>query len=279
MPLPDSREIERARQQLLTDGYCLIDGTLPAGKIEELRDWSDKWLNRTEHPDNWKYQGSDIHVSGIRNPSRRNPNMPQDEYVDFLIEHPKRLMDALGLGDFKSGGTYQIISKPAGAPPLYWHQDWARWDDPISMSPWPQQVFLNWYLTDTTVQNGCIRVIPRTHLRRIDLHDHLVQAHESGGYEIEETNEWMFLDHADAIDVPVKPGELLIGDARMLHGTHPNQSSVRRTVLLGWFYRKSNEVPSYWSGEIPQEIKDRDPEFPMRWARKPGEYLRSQPEA
>ena len=271
----DSVSMSIAREQLLEDGYCLVDGHLPAGTVEELRTWSDKWLRETEHPPHWKYQGSDVKISGIRNPARRLPDLPRDEAVDFLIEYPAAIMDALGIGDLKAGGAFQIISKPPNAPALYWHQDWARWDDPISMSPWPQQVFLNWYLTDTNVENGCLRVIPGSHLKRLDLHDHLVQAHEGGGYAIEETNEWMFLDHPNAIDVPVEAGQLMIGDARLLHGTHRNRSQARRTVLLGWFYRRSNEVPKDWDREVPQEILERDPEFPMQWNREPGIYLRA----
>ena len=258
---PISDELQRARQQLLTDGFCLVDGELPDGSVERLRVWSDAWLTRSEHPPHWKYQGSDVKISGIRNRSKRSPEFPHDEVVDFLIEHPASIMSALGMGDLKSGGVFQIISKPPRAPALYWHQDWARWDDPMSMSPWPQQVFLNWYLTDTDIENGCLRVIPGSHLRRLELHDHLVQAHEAGGYDIKETNEWMFIDHPDAVDVPVKVGQLMIGDARLLHSTHPNRSTERRTVLLGWYYRRSNETPV-------------DPDFPFRFNRTPGEYLR-----
>lgn len=268
-------ELTQARQQLLKDGFCLVDGLLPDGSMERLRRWSDEWLKRSEHPPHWKYQGSDVKISGIRNRSKRSPEFPHDEVVDFLIEHPAPIMSALGMGDLKSGGVFQIISKPPHAPALYWHQDWARWDDPISMSPWPQQVFLNWYLTDTHVKNGCIRVIPGSHLRRLELHDHLVQAHEAGGYDIKETNEWMFIDHPNAIDLPVKAGQLMIGDARLLHGTHPNRSTERRTVLLGWYYRRSNETPSDWQGAVPQEIIERDPEHPFRFNRTPGEYLRA----
>lgn len=271
---PISDELQRARQQLLTDGFCLVDGELPDGSVERLRVWSDAWLTRSEHPPHWKYQGSDVKISGIRNRSKRSPEFPHDEVVDFLIEHPASIMSALGMGDLKSGGVFQIISKPPRAPALYWHQDWARWDDPMSMSPWPQQVFLNWYLTDTDIENGCLRVIPGSHLRRLELHDHLVQAHEAGGYDIKETNEWMFIDHPDAVDVPVKVGQLMIGDARLLHSTHPNRSTERRTVLLGWYYRRSNETPVDWQGTVPQEIVDRDPDFPFRFNRTPGEYLR-----
>ena len=109
--------------------------------------------------------------------------------------------------------------------------------------------------------------------RYVDLHDHLVPAHESGGYDVEETNEWMFYDHPDAVDVPISAGQLLIADARMLHGTHPNVSPERRTVLLGWFHRRSNDVPRGWDGETPREILERDPDLPFRWNREPGALL------
>ena len=274
MPL-DDETIAGARRKLLREGFCVVDGLLPAGCLERWRSWSAQWLHTTEHPARWKYQGSDIHVSGKRNVSKRNPALPKDAVVDEIIEHPAAIMVALGIADLHTGGTFQIISKPPGAPALYWHQDWARWDDPISLSPWPQQVFLNWYLTDTRPENGCLRVIPGSHRRRLDLHSHLVAPHEGGGYEIAETNEWMFHDHPLALDVPVRAGQLVIGDARLLHGTHTNASTERRTVLLGWYYRKSNAVPAGWKGDVPAEILAREPNFPFRWNREPGVYLRS----
>lgn len=266
---PDSQAIELACRQLLQDGYCLVDGQLPEGTIEKLRQWSDDWLGKVKHSEKWKYQGSDIHLAG-----KDHPDLPGDEQVDFLIEHPAPILKALRLADLNSGGTYQIISKPAHAPALYWHQDWARWDDPISLSPWSQQVFVNWYLSDTNVENGCLRLIPGSHRQRNDLHEHLIAPHEGGGYDIDETNEWMFYDHPDAIDVPVKAGDLVIADARLLHSTHPNSSQKRRTLLLGWYYRGANTVPDGWTGDVPEEILARDIDLPFRFNREPGSYLR-----
>lgn len=265
---------QTARSDLLNKGYCIVDGQLPEGRIASLIQWSDQWLGGFERPSRWKYQGSDIHVAGLRNPAKRYRDLPKDEVVDFLIEHPQAIMSELGLEDFKAGGAFQIISKPAGGPPLYWHQDWARWDDPLSMSPWPQQVFLNWYLSDTNPENGCLRVIPGSHLKRCDLHEHLVAPHEGGGYDVPETDEWMFFDHPKAVDVPVRTGELVIADARLLHGTHANRTATRRTVLLGWYFRRSNEVPVGWEGTVPHEIRDRDPKTPFVFNRQPGRFLR-----
>ena len=108
----------------------------------------------------------------------------------------------------------------------------------------------------------------------MDLHANLIPPHESGGYEVEETNEWMFHDHPEAVDIPVRPGQLMIGDARLLHGTHPNTTGDRRTVLLGWFNRRSIEVPDGWDGEVPPEILERDPASKHPANRVPGHYLR-----
>eukprot|EP01050_Picozoa_sp_SAG11_P020729 SAG11_NODE_3547_length_2377_cov_3.176471_3_plen_110_part_00 len=35
-------------------------------------------------------------------------------------------------------------------------------------------------------------------------------------------------------DVPMKAGDLLLGDSRLLHRTHPNSSTERRTCITLW---------------------------------------------
>ena len=263
-----------AHSNLLEKGFCVIDGQLPSGKLEELGRWSDRWLKRFPTLERWKYQGSDVKLGGVRTHGPVDQDLPSDAMVDFLIEHPVRILDSLGLDDFRSIGHFQIISKPAHSPALYWYQDWMRWKDPVSLSPWPQTVFLNWYLTDTTRENGCLRVIPGSHRKRLEIHEHLTPPHEGGGYNVAEDNGWMFYDHPDAVDVPVKAGELVVADARLLHGTYPNRTTERRTLLLGWFYRRSNAAPGWFRGEIPKEIRDRERGLKWPYSRIPGEYLR-----
>lgn len=254
------------RNQLLTDGYCAIDNILTDEFLDDLRRETDRLLDSVEHPPHWKYQGSDLHVRGTENP-----------VIDRLV-HWQPANDALqemGLGDFKSHGSFIILSKPPGGPPLYWHQDWMGWNDPISTAPWVQYIFLSYYLVDTSVENGCFRVIPGTHLKRIPLHDHLVPAHAEGGYYVEEADPAMFGDHPDAVDVPVKAGSLVIGEGRALHAAHGNQSDRRRTLLLGWYSRPPT-VPDYWTGEVPEVIRRRDPDAKYKATRVPGEYLVSE---
>ncbi len=252
------------RNQLIADGYCVIDDILTEEFLNELREESDRLLDSVEHLPHWKYQGSDLHVRGSDNP-----------VIDRLIhwQAARDALETLELGDFTSHGGFIILSKPPGGPPLYWHQDWMGWNDPISVAPWPQYLFLSYYMVDTTLANGCMRIIPGTHLKRIPLHERLVPAHAQGGYDVKEDDPDMFCDHPDAVDLPVKAGSLVIAEGRVLHAARGNQSDQRRTLLLGWHSRPQT-VPDYWTGDVPEVILNRDTNAKYEGTRVPGEYLK-----
>ena len=132
-------------------------------------------------------------------------------------EMARERREQMGFDDFTSSKQLLILTKEPYAPALYWHQDWGQWNDPLSCTPWPQKIFLSYYLEDTSLENGCFQVIPGTHLKRIPLHDQLVTAHEQGARFIEESHPIMFSHHPDQVDVLTKAGSLVLGDARVLH--------------------------------------------------------------
>ncbi len=257
---------KKKRGQLIKEGYCVIDNVLSQEFLQELRDESDRMLDAVDHPPHWKYQGSDLHVSGKDEPVIK-------KLIDW--QPAEEALNSLGLGDFTSHGGFIILSKPAGGPPLYWHQDWMNWNDPISCAPWPQYIFLSYYLVDTSIENGCLQIIPGTHLKRIPLHDRIVPAHGEGGYDVPENDPDMFCQHSDAIDLPVKAGSLVIAEGRVLHAARANQNNKRRTLLLGW-HERPKTIPSNWSGEVPEEIVNRDPEVTYAPTRNPGLYLKTE---
>jgi ectoine hydroxylase-related dioxygenase (phytanoyl-CoA dioxygenase family) len=252
------------RQQLTRDGYCVIENVVPQDLLEDLRQETDRLLDSVEHPPHWTYQGSDLHVNGRDN-----------AVIDRLVklQSARDALDAMGLHDFRTRSGFIILSKPPGGPALYWHQDWTHWNDPISAAPWPQYLFLSYYLVDTGIHNGCFQVIPGTHRKRIPLHDHLVTAHAAESYFAPEDDSALFAEQPDAVDVPVKAGSLVIGEGRLLHAARANQSDTRRTLLLGWYDRPAT-VPDYWTGDVPDVIRNRDDgkEYPN--TRTPGEFLR-----
>ena len=258
-----AEEGTRKREQLTRDGYCHIEGVLSDEFLDELRRESDRLLDSAEFQPEWRYQGSDIHVD-----TRENAVMRR------LLDWPatRMWMRAMQLVDFTPNGTIHVLSKPPGGPPLYWHQDWDTWNDPFSLAPWPQQLFLSYYLVDTDRANGCFRVIPGTHLKRIPLHGQVEAPHQRTAWFADEKDPHMFGDHPDAVDVPVRGGDLVIGEARLLHSARGNNSGERRTLLLGWHMRPAT-VPDYWTDDVPDPILARTSDAQYDNTRIPGAYL------
>ena len=83
----------KKREQLIRDGYCVLDNILTEDFLEELRGESDRLLDAVEHPPKWQYQGSDLYIHGKDN-----------SIIQKLIDwQPTRdAMHTLGLTDFKS---------------------------------------------------------------------------------------------------------------------------------------------------------------------------------
>lgn len=265
------------RRQLLEDGFCVIPGVLSGDFLKRVQDWADGFLDEHVVDPRLQYQGSDFHI--YREAAHRAGELAKDAHwspiVDELIAHPPAVAacERIGLEGQTSGGTVLILSKPAGGPALYWHQDFMNWNHPAAALPWPTWVFLSYYLVDTTVENGCLRAIPGTHRKRIPLHDQLPDAH---GPEIQAAgpDHPCFQDHPDAVDVPVKAGDLVLCDGRVLHAAHPNNSNKRRTLLLMWNHTfPFPMVPSWWEGPRPVVMEEYEPGREYVPTRKPGRYL------
>lgn len=258
---------EKKREQMLRDGYCVVENVVPEAFLEELRQETERLIANHKEPPDLVYQGQHIGV-----------NRTDNAVIEKLLSWPPscQALADMGFGDFKSFGGVIILTKEPHGPALYWHQDWMRWNDPLSAAPWPQTIFLNYYLTDTSPANGCLRVIPGTHRKRIPFHDQLVPAHEQGARSIDPNHPIMFADHPDQVHVCSKAGSLVIADARLLHAAGRNTTDKRRTLVLAWHGRPDDTVPAYWRREIPDAIARRDPKASYPGSRIPGEYLKPQ---
>jgi len=177
-----------------------------------------------------KSNGSLIHLAD-------NP-----EYAD-VIASPV-LLDLLrqcGATDPRFTGGF-LISKPGEGPPLFWHQDWWGWDDDSAYDARANQLFAMIYLTSTRVENGCLRVIPGSHRHDHPLH-HLDTAHSEGMQAFKDPTNPAYADHPDQLAVPVEAGDVLIGDARLIHGAFANQTDEERPLLTLWFMPHWHSMP------------------------------------
>lgn len=243
------------REELLAKGFVHFEGVLDLPLLGELRRVTDALLAQQSQEDaeRYRYQGSNIAVAY------------QDPVFARLFALPRALgvLKALGFTSPRWWSGF-LLSKPPHAPPLYWHQDWWAWDEPISVNPEPAQVFLMYYLTDTNPQNGCLRVIPGTHYRHNPLHDLLPPAHTRETYDAN-PHSVIFSQRPDEVDVPVRAGDLLIGDARILHAAHANQTGTHRSLLTLWYFPDYDKLPD----SIKAYAARKEPLQPPNWWPEP----------
>lgn len=100
-----------------------------------------------------------------------------------------------------------------------WHQDSHYWglSEPRLVSAWIA-------LTNSTIDNGCLCVVPGTHTRNFA---HLENPQESNilnrGQTISDE-----LNVATAVDIVLRAGEMSLHHANLVHGSQPNTSAGAR---------------------------------------------------
>jgi ectoine hydroxylase-related dioxygenase (phytanoyl-CoA dioxygenase family) len=240
------------RQQLIEDGYCLVEKVLTAAEIAELREVTDRLIAQMTEEEARRQRSTGSLIPVVN-----------DQRLAQLIAHPKALgaLEAMGFRDNRFQSGY-IISKPPQSPPLFWHFDWGWWNHPLSYEPRPLQLFLMYYLTDTTRANGCLRVIPGSHLRETPLHKVIADAHSEELGEAKDLKRVEFQPQPGEIDVRVKAGDLLIGDSRIMHAAHANTSDERRTVITLWFHPDYQDSPE----ELRAAFETRKDPLPPGWS-------------
>jgi len=227
----------KLRSDFLRNGFAVIPGVLPPATVSELNCLS---TNLCQDPKYARLQEDKFTGSLI----------PVCEHSSFaeLIAHDDAL-DAFARIGWPRGTLKWmsgfLISKSGNAPSLGWHQDGWYWDTPAGYWEKPAQIFAMYYLCDTSPENGCLRVIPGTHVAPHPLHNQLGRAHseevrsaDTPWYKLPE-----HFDHPDSVNVSVKAGDLVIGDARVLHGAWSNSTDERRSLVTLWYHPEYSEIP------------------------------------
>ena len=250
MPLVDTAKYD----QLIENGFCLFENTLDSKMLADLRQMTEKVLAAQTEKDRARQR-----TTGSMAP------IVSDPFFADIIAHPKALA-ALGYDDPAFSDGY-IISKPPHSPRLFWHYDWFAWEDARSYELDPPQVFLMYYLSDTRPENGCLRVIPGSHRNHNPLPDMMDAPHSENLTKGINLDSVEFSQRPDEIDVPIKAGDLLLGDARLLHATHSNDSDERRTLwyqpnlrslperMQAQMAAKAQRVPENWPDNARQKVE------------------------
>jgi ectoine hydroxylase-related dioxygenase (phytanoyl-CoA dioxygenase family) len=114
------------------------------------------------------------------------------------------------------------IKEPGSRTHYGWHQDSAR----IRVEP--AFVILYLAITESTAENGGLRVIPGSH-DRVRPFDIVVNTDGQARRCVPRTRD---VDAAKAVDLVLAPGEAAIFSGDLIHGSASNQSAARRIAIL-----------------------------------------------
>ncbi len=147
--------------------------------------------------------------------------------------------------------TTHFITKPAGTGRrIPWHEDSAYW---AGMLDRMDSVCTVWLALDPSLkENGCLQVIPGSHL----LADHNYHLVKDDAVFAEEIDAGSF-DKDSAVAFELDPNHCSIHDGRIIHGSNPNTSMIRRCGL----------TLRYFSADCHFTQHENDPDFRIYLAR------------
>jgi ectoine hydroxylase-related dioxygenase (phytanoyl-CoA dioxygenase family) len=205
------QEIARYRD----DGVVIPAYRLPAARIERLRATLDRLIaeNRSIRPERLvsaHIEGTN--TEGVRG-SRDFLDLARDPGILGLVE------ELIG-PDIILWGC-QIFCKPGGdGMEVPWHQDGHYW--PIR----PLATCTVWVALDpSTVENGCLRVIPGSH-REKRLYEHMRE--DRTDIVLNQRVKPGEFDAGSALDIELEPGQMSMHDVHLIHGSNANRSPRRR---------------------------------------------------
>jgi non-haem Fe2+, alpha-ketoglutarate-dependent halogenase len=181
------------------------------------------------------------HSGGLRGPLRHKTHL-LFTWLNDLIRHPGILdpvEDVIG-PNILCWGTSFFIKDGRDPGFVSWHQDSTYWglEPPDIVTAWIA-------ISESTLENGAMRVIPGSHRgdqmphRDTFARDNLLSRGQEVAVEV---------DGATAVDLELQPGEMSLHHVRLIHGSEPNPSARRR---IGFAIR-------YLPTHVRQTVGERD---------------------
>ena len=157
-------------------------------------------------------------------------------------------------GNIYVWGANFFLKEPRSTAYVSWHQDATYWGLD------PADVVTAWVaLTPSTIESGCMRVVPGTHRGAIVAHRETYAADNllSRGQEIA-----VDVDLDQVVDVVLQPGEMSLHHVKIAHNSEPNRSDRRR---IGFAIR-------YVAAHVRQSSGARDRAMLVRGADRWGHF-------
>ena len=213
-------------EQFNTEGYVTPVRIMDAAEAGTLR---------------CKLEATEAARGGKLAPTERSKAHMLFKWLDDLIRDPRVLdpIEQLIGPNILCWNTLFWIKEAQSPSFVSWHQDTKYW----GLSS--ERVITAWLaLSPSSLDAGCMRVMPRTHIGDVLPHDD--QYHQDNlltrGQQITEG-----VDDAEAIYMPLQVGEMSLHNYRLAHASGPNNTDDRRIgVSMHFMPTETGQIVGNW---------------------------------
>ncbi len=215
----DERQVDSYRER----GYIAMPDVFSPDEIAELARVTEEFVEAsrrtTEHTDVFDLEPDHTpdspRLRRIKLPSAHHPVYAAALRHEGVLDIVSQLVGP----SIRTNGEKLNMKSAEWGSPVEWHQDWAFYphtnDDMLAVGI---------AIDDMTLDNGCLLVIPGSHLG--PLYDH----HQDGVF-VGGIADPAFRPEG-ALPIEVEAGGISIHHVRLLHGSAPNRSKSERRLLL-----------------------------------------------
>lgn len=168
-----------------------------------------------------KFEAAEAHYPGqLAAKNRNNAHLSFPFLADLATDSRivERAQSIVG-DDIVLWSSVLFVKDPDSSAFVSWHQDatYMALDPPNFVTAWIA-------LTPSTVENGCVSVIPGTHRDGRRPHEDTFGVDNilTRGQRVDG------IDEADAVHLTLAPGQMSLHHPWLVHGSQPNRSSARR---------------------------------------------------
>lgn len=233
----DARDYHLTAEEIVQfdrDGYLVLKGRIPAPLLERLRDAADRWIAeghaRGPADDSavdyqWAMRGGAQRLFRIDYLHSKG----EDASLE-LLGSPAVLGIAESLAGPNFVPTYEsMVFKDTGdGAAIDWHQD--------AVHPRTHRIFnVDVYLDASRIGEGALRVAPGSHLAPVDV------------CQLQEEYGW---DAPGVIQVELEPGDVLVHDVMVVHGSEAvTGNRLRRTIYYEFRAAEQIFAEGPWDAE------------------------------
>lgn len=200
------------------EGYLLFNQPVfTEHKFQALRDYFDELLE--ELPEGKRPEHMDV------------PHITRPKLFDWIFDDDVLDIVEPILGPDIALFSSHFICKPKGdGRRVPWHEDSAYWKGILD----PMEVVTVWLAVDeSTEENACMRVIPRTQHNGYSDYDAVDSSTHVFGTEVVKAQR----DDSKAVSCILQPNECSLHNAKLIHGSEANTSTKRRCGYTMRFVR------------------------------------------